>query len=384
MGLRVEGQYDVHPDLVPPPEEPPGLPEEEREPTWVSLPPNWDDVPPPDHPPDEAPPPGGLRAAEHGEPLPPVDLVDRHRDTLVDWSTFWDADRRGEDWLVEPLLPRGKSIATFSPAGSGKSLLSVDVCARAATGRKVLDQPVGEPLRVCYFDLEMNEDDLVERLGDMGYGPDDDLGRLFYYLLPNLPPLDTEAGGAEIRAIADHHDADLVVIDTTSRVLAGPENDADTIRDYHRHTGRGLKADGRTVWRLDHAGKDLERGQRGTSAKNDDVDIVWRLTDRDGSAIKLRATKRRLSWVPETLDLVRLEGPLRHERGQDSWPAGTADAAKLLDSLDIPLDQGRQVTRRALKDAGHPMSNVVLAAALRWRREEAEATDRLRPKFQAL
>ncbi|HLF71944.1 MAG TPA: AAA family ATPase [Dehalococcoidia bacterium] len=297
----------------------------------------------------------------------------------IDWSTFFDKDRMAEDWLLEPVLPRGRAIATYSPPKSGKSLCAVDWSARLATGRRVLEQPAGEPVEVVYLDLEMTEDDLYERLQDMGYGPDTDLSHFHYYLLPSLPMLDTPAGGEALLAIARRHDAALVVIDTTARVLAGAENDADTLRAFYHFTGMPLKADGRTVWRLDHSGKDLARGQRGTSAKADDVDLVWELTPQEGNGLRLRATHRRQSWIPEVLHLVRLGDPLRHERAVETWPAGTADLAELLASLNVPLEQGRPLVRQALKDAGHGARNDLISAAIRYRKERGQVAGTGRP-----
>jgi hypothetical protein len=46
--------------------------------------------------------------------------------------------------------------------------------------------------------MEMTLDDVHERLGDLGYGPDDDLERRNYHLLPALPPLDHPEGGAAV------------------------------------------------------------------------------------------------------------------------------------------------------------------------------------------
>jgi hypothetical protein len=34
--------------------------------------------------------------------------------------------------------------------------------------------------------------------GELGYGPDDDMSRLHYALLPSLPPLDTREGANAI------------------------------------------------------------------------------------------------------------------------------------------------------------------------------------------
>jgi hypothetical protein len=286
----------------------------------------------------------------------------------VDWSTFWDIDPRAEDWLIEPVIPRGRSIALYSPAKQGKSLFTLDIVVRAATGQRVLDRPEGDPLTVVYFDLEMTEDDLYERLEDMGYGRETDLSHLFYYLLPALPPLDTFAGGQKVLEIARLHNADLVVIDTTSRVLGGPENDSDTMRAFYMYTGLPLKADGRTVLRLDHAGKSLERGMRGTSAKNDDVDLVWELKAEDEDAVKLRATHRRQSWVPETVIMSRRPDPLRHERTASTWPQGTAWLAEELDKLGIPVEWGARKVRKTLRENNVSARNETVAAAIRYRK----------------
>jgi hypothetical protein len=302
-------------------------------------------------------------------PEPEPDDDDPYGASRIDWPAFWSRDHNAEEWLVEPLLPHGRAVALYSPAKQGKSLLVLDVAARLATGGRVLDRQAGAPVDVLYLDLEMTEDDLHDRLTTMGYGPDTDLGHLHYYLLPSLPPLDTPAGGEAVLGIAARHNAQLVIIDTTARVLSGNENDADTVRAFHQHVGLPLKAAGVTVWRLDHAGKDLTRGQRGTSAKNDDVDLVWELSRRD-DGLRLRATHRRQSWIPESIDLVFVEGPpFRHELlAGESFPEGTRDLAERLDAMGIPLDWGGNRVRKALRDAGHKARTDVVAAAIRYRK----------------
>lgn len=289
--------------------------------------------------------------------------------TPIDWGDFWSRDHKDEDWLCEPLIPRQRSVATFSPAKVGKSLLAIDVAAHLATGQRVFDQPAGDPIEVSYFDMEMTETDIFERLVDLGYGPEADLSHFHYYLLPDLPPLDTPEGADVLMATVTRDKAALVIIDTTGRVVEGKENDADTMRAYYRHTGRQLKAAGITVWRLDHAGKDPSRGQRGTSAKDEDVDLVWELTAREGNTVRLRATHRRQKWVPEQLDLVRLEEPLRHElAAETTWPKGTEDVAAVLDQLAVPLDATTRTAVEALRAANNSKRRAVVVAALKWRK----------------
>lgn len=303
---------------------------------------------------------------------PPRDDVDPEtgevKDSLfIDWPTFWATDHLSEDWLLEPIIPRGRSISLYAGAKTGKSLLTLDLIARLATGSVVLRRTDPTPVRIVYLDLEMTESDLRERLEEMGYGPDVDLSNLYYAMLPSLPPLDTVQGGEALKRIVTRVAAQLVVIDTTSRVISGEENSADTMRAFYAQSVLPLKALGITVMRLDHAGKDPTKGQRGTSAKADDVDLVWELSIRDGG-LRLHATHRRQSWVPEFVNLKRLEDPLRHEVVEDSWPSGTAELAEQLDALGVSLNATNRQVRDILKSNGIKVRGAVLSAAIRYRR----------------
>lgn len=287
----------------------------------------------------------------------------------VSWGAFWSDDAPEPDaWLAEPLLPRGRLTVLYSPAKVGKSLLALDVAAALATGRELLGQPAAPPVRVAYIDAEMTEADLRERLVDLGYGPDDDLSRLVYFQLPSLPALDTERGGQVVAALADMHGAELVVLDTMARVVEGDENESDTYRDFYRYTGQRLKAAGVSLLRLDHAGKDPGRGQRGSSAKNDDADLVWRLSLVEDSVVLTR-THSRVSWVPAQVTLRRdLDPVLRHVLTDGAWPMGTAAVADVLDELEVPLDASVTAAMRALSGAGRGRRKAIVMSALKWRR----------------
>jgi hypothetical protein len=286
----------------------------------------------------------------------------------VDWRTLWAEEHVEAEWLVEPVVPSGRQVAIYSPAKLGKSLLMLDVVAAMATGRSVLGQRAKAPVTVMYLDLEMTEQDLRDRLTDLGYGPEDDLSRLVYFQLPSLPDLDTDRGGQVLDALVAIHGAVLVVIDTMARVVEGPEDDADTYRNFYKHTGTRLKQRGVSMVRLDHAGKDLRRGQRGSSGKADDVDLVWQLNVINDSVL-LKRTHSRLSWVPAEVVLRRETEPnLRHFQTDGAWPAGTKEIADLLDDLEVPLDASVSAATRALRLAGLGRRTAVVMAALKWRR----------------
>lgn len=301
--------------------------------------------------------------------------VDRLAESVIHFDEhFWGADHDLEEWLVAPFLARGRGHMLYAVAKTGKSLLALYIAACAATGRPVLDQPAGPPIRVMYVDAEMTRADVRERLSDMGFGPDDDMSNLIYYSLPALSPLNSPGGGQELVDLATFHDVQLVVIDTISRLVNGEENSNDTSIGFARCCGTPMKAAGIAILRVDHAGKEAERGARGGSAKNDDVDVVWQLVPRDRGKFTLKATHRRMSWVPDHLDLDQTTEPLHYEICTDTWPAGTAAAAGLLDRLGVPPGDGKGKVRAAVQAAGEGMRNEVILAAQRYRRSTLRQT----------
>jgi len=289
---------------------------------------------------------------------------------LINWPEFWGIDHNLADWLIEPVIPSGRSVAIYAPGGTGKSLFALWLAVQAAIGTPALTGPQAA-IDVLYLDFEMTNADLAERLEDMGYGPATDLTHLHYALLPSIDPLDSPEGGKAVVELARSVNAALVIIDTFSRAVKGKENDADTIRDWYRWTGLHLKTEGRAFVRIDHAGKDLDKGQRGSSAKNDDVDVVWQMTKADNSILTLKAKKRRMGWVPDETKIVLEHDPIRYSLADGPvWPAGTADTARALDELNVPVDASTRVAGTALKAAGNGTRRAVVVAAVKYRKED--------------
>lgn len=303
------------------------------------------------------------------QPAPPATPDELAAGPFVDWDTFWQRDRSEAEYLYDEVIVRGRGHALFALHKTGKSLFMLNAAASIATR--------DEDVVVIYLDYEMTEDDLQERLEDMGYGPHHDLTKLRYWLLPTLPPLDSILGGEALVQIVkdvahqfpDHHIA--VVIDTTGRAVTGDENDAGTYQDFYRYTGLRLKQMGVTWARLDHKGKDPTKGQRGSSAKGDDIDVGWEIHKTD-SGVKLTRSLSRLSWVPERVEFAMTGVPLRYVRVGETWPEGTKAAADDMDRLGLPIDIGGNQAQAALRDADMSHRRNVVLAAVRWRREEAD------------
>jgi hypothetical protein len=286
---------------------------------------------------------------------------------FIHWPDLWAEDFPDEDWLYPDVFAKGRGHAIYATHKEGKSLFTLWVCAQMAVTRADID--------VIYLDYEMTRVDIRERLEAMGHGPDTDLSRLHYALLPTMEPLDSIAGAWALLDLIDQTRLEgchtFVVIDTTSRAVTGDENSNDTIRDFYRCTGSALKREGITYVRLDHAGKDATRGQRGGSAKGDDVDVIWRLIGGD-NGITLHRDASRMAWVPEKVTFTRHEQPeLRYEGAPTMWAAGTIQLAAELDRLEVPTDATRRTAKAALKAANVATANDTLGDALKYRKVDA-------------
>ena len=286
-------------------------------------------------------------------------------DQFIDWDALW-ADQTAIQWLCEPILPAGRLVSLYSPPGVGKSLLALELAAAITRGAPCLGTDTQQH-PVLYLDYENVELDVRDRLQNMGLAPAD-LRALHYWSFPTLPPLDSPEGGQALLQAASHVRAGLVFIVTLSRCVAGDENDAATILALYRCTLMPLKAAGIAVLRLDHTGKDETKGQRGTSAKSGDVDLVWRYEEViPDQQFLLTNEKHRIRIDELTINIRRQDSPLAHH--VDTRTVGQAKRDAILDALrNLPLDTGRDVARRTLDQAGIKVRNETLANILRERR----------------
>jgi hypothetical protein len=288
----------------------------------------------------------------------------------VDWAQLWSTENQQGEWLCEPLLARGRAHALYAGAKSGKSLLLLELAAALATGKPVLNLPKREPIPVLYIDYEMTGADVRDRLEAFGYSNEDNMEHLHYVLLPSIGGLDTKAGADTVIAAVTQKNIQLVIIDTTARAVEGEENDADTLRAFYRWSGVALKSLGVTWVRADHAGKDSAKGQRGSSAKNDDVDVVWKFTKRNTTSILIEATHRRMQWIPDKIELELREqnGVLMHSIIGDEITDAAQQLAKQLDSIGADVEITARAARELLKKHNIKSASDILRSALRVRR----------------
>ncbi|MEW2420478.1 AAA family ATPase [Streptomyces nigra] len=300
---------------------------------------------------------------------------------FLDWDPFFATDFGQVELLPGKLLAPGQQITVVGDGKAGKSLLVQEWLWRMATGQAFLGDRPQPPISVLYVDAENGHEDIQGRFLSYGGGPGR-MGLLTYASFPPIRPLDTAGGGADLMQMVKETEAQVVCLDTVSRFISGPENDADTWLSLYRHTLLPLKRAGIASVRLDHMGKDGERGARGSSAKTQDVDHVWELRAQGGGTLVLKRTHTRTGIGPDAFVIVRQAqkdgnryrpGCTRHVLmdydHMEQAPEGSVEwlIAKI-DGLGLPDDAGNPRTIAALAHAGIKIGKDKIAAAVRARK----------------
>lgn len=302
---------------------------------------------------------GGLVAADDIETQFPA----------LNLRALWDVEVE-EDYIIDPILPARRTTVIYSRPKIGKSLFTLEMCAHIAQGTSFLGYTPQAPRTVLYLDFENDPiGDTVQRLKSMGFKPEN-LDRLKIISYPQIGGMDTTRGANTFLKIVNHYQPELVVIDTMSRAIEGDENENDTYLNFYRLTQLQLKKAGIALLRLDHAGKDESKGQRGGSAKSGDVDLVWQLREVAADQLQLVCEAKRLHIPEEIIAIKRTQTPTSH-----TWVNADRARQERIDGINQVLDEagvGNQVTEREARDvlraAGAQAKNNLLREALRQRK----------------
>ncbi len=307
-----------------------------------------------------------------------VEEWQRLLDSFVDWNTF-GVTTEAPTFLIAPLFVKGGVNVIYSEAGMGKSLLVQYAMAALASGKPFLGYDGGEPVSVLYIDQEMSDGLLLDRLEDAAYhvrydDPERDpvLGAHFHYAnMPPLPMLNTPEGGEAMRKLAEHFEAQVVVIDTTTDSVEGDENDNTPFKLLWRYCVRPLKERGCTVILLSHAGKDPDSGIRGGSAQQGNPETIWRLQGQRGSSVrKLLNQKKRVKWVPSSVEVQLVSDPHDYYVWKDRPDPRAVEVAGWLDAIDAPSFVSRDDAAGLLRDAGFSVKNDHVGPAIKFRQTQ--------------
>ena len=286
--------------------------------------------------------------------------------------------------LVAGFWPAGASITIAGAGGSCKSYLALNIAAHLALGREILGTPAAPPKTVLYIDLEMDANELDQRLEAFGITNEQLPADRFIYSNPIVSyAMDADDGAVALLSLVEAYGIEVVVFDTMSKIVAGPENDNDTYQALHRKTQIPLKHRGVSVCWLDHVGHlntgaGKKSGQaRGASAKSQNVDVPMILTATGGEGEK-RLTLTKLKNRFPGVGPVKTVLQERNDNGR-SWFETQADddeplavrmaAETILELCHGDLPKAARLTNKAakalLREHDRGLANVTIAAALR-------------------
>lgn len=235
-----------------------------------------------------------------------------------------------------PWLAPGTLVMVHGTRGVGKTMFQLGLAAALSTGTPFLKWPIAKPIGVLYVDGEMRLEDLRARIIKLvPHSPEDKLHfltseRVFGELERDLSLTREELREAVTRYLEKAGETiQVVILDNISSLFAGIDEDKKQAWEPINAWLIRLRHRGLAVILVHHSGKG--GGQRGTSGREDALDIVIQLDKpvahdaRDGCHFELRFTKTRSVKGEEVAPLdVRL-----HDHGARlEWVSGPIEESK--------------------------------------------------------
>ena len=206
---------------------------------------------------------------------------------------WWHGDANTElrrNYLVRKLIPETGTGLMSGQWGTYKTFAALDLAAAVMTGTVFAGHPVKRQGGVLFIAVEGREEIPIrlEALNQMKCGQAE---RLPFFCLDDIPPLLAKNAAEQIAAKANAVAAEmrqrfdlplaLIVVDTivasAGYARAGDENDSALGARIMATLGQVSRLTAAFVLAVDHFGKAVETGTRGTSAKEGFADVVLAL-----------------------------------------------------------------------------------------------------------
>lgn len=185
------------------------------------------------------------------------------------WKDESEQDQEPDPtWIIKDLISERSTVMLYGASGSYKSFMALDIALSIATGKDSFGSPVKQGL-VFYGALEGRAHlRKARRAWRTLKGIEGSIDNFFLGLAPMIA-LDEEVQefGDEIRKRCNGRKPTLIIIDTLSKAMAGlNENDAKDASMFIKFCDSLVEHFGCAVMAIHHAGKNAERGARGSSA----------------------------------------------------------------------------------------------------------------------
>jgi hypothetical protein len=265
--------------------------------------------------------------------------------------------------LLRPWLKESSLTMLHAARGTGKSWIAMTIGLAVAGGfdGKAFGWSIPEPREVLYVDAEMVPVDTADRLRKLC--EPDYLPHLFRILSAGagdgpLPSLSTPEGRLLVEDCIG--DASFLVLDNVSTLWSGTEDqNAAESWSIAQEWLLSLRCRGLAVMVIDHAGKTTGRGPRGTSRKEDIMDVCIELSrpedaaDEDGARFVWRFTKSRGLYGEAVRPMdIRLRATFPHF----TWAVEAPDA-QLRDDVLAGVATGKSL-RQLEKELGISKSRI--------------------------
>lgn len=194
-------------------------------------------------------------------------------------------------WLIEPLIYEGQLGIIFGPAGECKTWCALGLGICASQGEDYCGPYKAiEPVGVVYVDGEMPAVELQDRIKRLAVQPGEGFKVISSELLsiqghpvPNLA--DANWRQAFMEYLREHPEHRLLILDNLSSLTPGCDESTRLDWDPINQFLLELRRLGLTVLLIHHSGKSGD--QRGTSAREDQMDLVLKLSRIDSRRVPM-------------------------------------------------------------------------------------------------
>ncbi len=261
-------------------------------------------------------------------------LFGLQEDDIFTWQQYKELYIDEERFLLEPWLISPSYSLLVAKRGLGKSWFSLAVAMAVASGTDMVHWHPPEPQGVLYIDGEMSSRQLQDRINGLAKGLPHIDENLYVLSVPHMVKcekepvsLAQEAWRREIRIyLKGHPYIKLVVFDNVSCLFSGLDENDKQQWDEPDAFFVALRSRGISSIVVHHTGKEASKGQRGSSSREDHVDVSLRLSGvsghnpTDGCKLVTHFSKARCvhgeAIKSMQLDLEDIDGRLQFVQGE--------------------------------------------------------------------
>ncbi len=234
-----------------------------------------------------------------------------NRPTLVTFNEFITSAPLQFNWRVQGFYPEVGVNSIAAVPGVGKSWAAMDLALATATGAKWMNHFQTIPCPVLYIDFEYSHHQLSRRFRRIlrAYNLSPAEVPNFNFLRADSIMLDTDKGKKVVELAMTQTGAKLVVFDSLMRIHSGEENSSTDMGKVSRSLISLANTFQACLVLVDHLGKGLGAGLRGSTEKRAALETILEFSDFGNKTIKAQVTKFRPTGEDWDPFLIKLEDP---------------------------------------------------------------------------